>query len=112
MQKQLLGAIAHPRVGETPNGSHSDMAANFVHRTWCMSAFVTATGPTRVSRYRRISRDARSRRGFCGFHVTEIYREVALEPIEQRCLIGVDDATGPGDLDELGLVDLPRRASR
>src|SRR5213078_3112426 len=81
-----------------------------------MSAFETPEKYPGVSRYRRgYGAPPReiyaSSRGFFGLYFTELGREVALQAIEQRGLIGVDDPAGARDLDELGLVHLPGRAA-
>jgi hypothetical protein len=111
MQNQLLGALTHPPQVGHRKGRNVPRALTLSSAHDHMSAFVTTRDPSRVSRYRRIRREPASRRGFFGFCVTEIGREMALEAIEQRRLIRVDDPACPGDLDELRFVDLPRRAS-
>ena len=109
MQNQLLGACSHlPQVRHRPGrtvpprlrlSSTNDPHVSFRDRSL-------------VSRYRRIERDLASGCSFFGFCVTELGCKEALEAIEERGLIGVDDSTRPGNFDELDFVHLPGRAAR
>ena len=103
----------HPARAAAKTGCHSATTCEFVeNETTTVSGLstayrrrITATGCDRSERSRKVIASARDGELGLGRRL-----EMTLEPVEQRRLIGMNDAARAGDLDELDLVDFPRRA--